>query len=396
MQSKVFNIIAKEQKRQNETIELIASENFPSDNVMKAVGSCLMAKYTEGYPIVRSTGTGNTGRYYGGCQYYDELENYCCDMWQKVFHTYYHVNVQPSSGSQANQESFASVLNIGDSVLAMDLSSGSHLTHVSKASITSKMYTPYYYGLNKNGFIDYDKVEEIANEVRPVLIVAGASAYSRTIDFDRFRRIADSVGAYLMVDMAHIAGLVATGYHPSPFGVADIITTTTQKTLRGNRGGLIFCKPELAKKVDSAVFPRYQGGSLMNEIAGKAVTAEEDCTPEFTTYIGNVVRNCEAMCQEFIKMGYKIVSGGTNNHLFLLDLSNTSVTGMQLQTACEENGITLNKNMVPNDTRKPSETSGVRIGTAAETTRGKTSEDFIEIAHRIDKIIKSLDNLDKE
>lgn len=379
--SKVFNIIAKEQSRQDTTIELIASENFPSDNVKKAVGSCMMAKYTEGYP---------NARYYGGCQYYDELEEYCKSKWQEVFHTDYHVNVQPSSGSQANQEAYASVLNIGDTVLAMDLSAGGHLTHVSKASITSKMYNAVHYGLTADGLINYEQARGLALETQPKLIVAGASAYSRQIDFKRFRDIADEVGAYLMVDMAHIAGLVATGYHPSPFGVADLITTTTQKTLRGNRGGIIFCKPELGKKVDSAVFPKYQGGSLMNEIAGKAVTAEEDCADEFHDYIRRVVSNCKAMCDEFVKMGYNIISGGTDNHLFLLDLSGTDITGKQLQEACDASGITLNKNAIPNDPQKPSETSGVRIGTAAMTTKGYNEADFIRVAHKIDEIIKSL------
>lgn len=379
--SKVFDIIHKEQHRQDTTIELIASENFPSENIKQAVGSCMMNKYTEGYP---------SARYYGGCQFYDELEIYCQEKWREVFHTDYHVNVQPNSGSQANQEALAAVLNVGDSLLAMDLSAGGHLTHGSKASILSRMYDCRHYGVDENGLIDYEQIEKMAQEIKPKLIMAGASAYSRIINFNRISQIAKSVGAYFMVDMAHIAGLVATGFHPTPFDLADIITTTTQKTLRGNRGGLIFCKPELAKKVDIAVFPRYQGGSLMNEIAGKAITAEEACEDEFIKYIGRVVKNSKAMCEEFKCLGYRIVSGGTDNHLFLLNFSDKNVTGKQVQEACDKIGITLNKNSIPNDPRKPSETSGVRIGTAAMTTKGYGVYEFVEVARQIDEVIKSL------
>jgi glycine hydroxymethyltransferase len=273
----------------------------------------------------------------------------------------------------------------------MSLDAGGHLTHSSSASFVSKLYNVVPYGLDDNGFIDYNNIEMLAHKCSPKLIVAGASAYSRQIDFKRFREISDSVGAYLMVDMAHIAGLVAAGYHPSPFGIADIITTTTHKTLRGPRGGLIFCKPELAKKVDTAVFPRCQGGSLQNVIAAKAVCAEEALDPSFKEYIKNVVENCAAMAKEFERLGYKIVSGGTDNHLFLLDLTGTNVTGAELQDACDKEHITLNKNAIPNDPRSPKETSGVRIGTAPMTTKGFNKEDFINTADKINKIIQKLE-----
>jgi len=381
MTSKVFEIIEKEQKRQNSTIELIASENFVSENVMKAVGSCLTNKYSEGYP---------DKRYYGGCVHCDELENYCIDTWKKVFNTDYHVNVQPHSGSSANLASYLAVLNPGDTVLSMELNNGAHLTHGSPVNFSGKIYNFVFYGVDEKGYIDYDQAQELALKHKPKLVLAGASAYSRVIDFERFRKIADSVGALFMVDIAHIAGLVATGYHPTPFGLADIITTTTHKTLRGARGGLIFCKQDLAKKIDSAVFPGCQGGPLQHVIAGKAICAEEDLQPEYKTYIGHVVENCKAMCDEFIKMGYKIVTGGTDNHLFLLDLTDTGLSGKEVQNGCEEEGITLNKNCVPNETRSPFQTSGVRIGTAAMTTKGFTKEQFIEVARRIDKVIKKL------
>ena len=390
MKSRVFEIIAAEQARQNSTVELIASENFVSENVMKAVGSCLTNKYSEGYPAQRPSG--NRGRYYGGCQYVDELEEYCSHQWQAVFQTDYHVNVQPHSGSSANLAAYMSVLKPGDTILAMSLNNGGHLTHGSPVNFSGKLFHMEFYGVDENGFIDYEDVRRKARECRPQLILAGASAYSRIIDFPAFADAAREAGAYFMVDMAHIAGLVAAGDHPSPFGLADIITTTTHKTLRGTRGGLIFCKPELAKRVDSAVFPGCQGGALQHVIAGKAVTAEEASTEEFREYIHAVVRNCRAMCDEFISMGYKVVTGGTDNHLFLLDLSRThpELTGKAVQDELDRHGITLNKNCVPNEKRSPVQTSGVRIGTAAETTKGKTAEDFVEIAREIDRIISAM------
>lgn len=394
MKSRVFEIIAAEQARQNSTVELIASENFVSENVMKAVGSCLTNKYSEGYPAQRPSG--NRGRFYGGCQYVDELEEYCCHQWQAVFQTDYHVNVQPHSGSSANLAAYMSVLKPGDTILAMSLNNGGHLTHGSPVNFSGKLFHMEFYGVDENGFIDYEDVRRKARECRPQLILAGASAYSRTIDFPAFADAAREVGAYFMVDMAHIAGLVAAGDHPSPFGLADIITTTTHKTLRGTRGGLIFCKPELAKRVDSAVFPGCQGGALQHVIAGKAVTAEEASTEEFREYIHAVVRNCKAMCDEFISMGYKVVTGSTDNHLFLLDLTDTGLTGKAVQDELDRHGITLNKNCVPNEARSPQQTSGVRIGTAAMTTNGYTEQDFIAVARQIDRIIRDMQDMRKE
>lgn len=394
LKSRVFEIIAAEQARQNSTVELIASENFVSENVMKAVGSCLTNKYSEGYPAQRPSG--NRGRFYGGCQYVDELEEYCCRQWQAVFQTGYHVNVQPHSGSSANLAAYMSVLKPGDTILAMSLNNGGHLTHGSPVNFSGKLFHMEFYGVDENGFIDYEDVLRKARECRPQLILAGASAYSRIIDFPAFADAAREVGAYFMVDMAHIAGLVAAGDHPSPFGLADIITTTTHKTLRGTRGGLIFCKPELAKRVDSAVFPGCQGGALQHVIAGKAVTAEEASTEEFREYIHAVVRNCKAMCDEFISMGYKVVTGSTDNHLFLLDLTDTGLTGKAVQDELDRHGITLNKNCVPNESRSPQQTSGVRIGTAAMTTKGYTDQDFIAVARQIDRIIRDMQDMRKE
>lgn len=394
MKSRVFEIIAAEQARQNSTVELIASENFVSENVMKAVGSCLTNKYSEGYPAQRPSG--NRGRFYGGCQYVDELEEYCCRQWQAVFQTDYHVNVQPHSGSSANLAAYMSVLKPGDTILAMNLNNGGHLTHGSPVNFSGKLFHMEFYGVDENGFIDYEDVRRKARECRPQLILAGASAYSRIIDFPAFADAAREVGAYFMVDMAHIAGLVAAGDHPSPFGLADIITTTTHKTLRGTRSGLIFCRPELAKRVDSAVFPGGQGGALQHVIAGKAVTAEEASTEEFREYIHAVVRNCRAMCDEFISMSYKVVTGGTDNHLFLLDLTDTGLTGKAVQDELDRHGITLNKNCVPNESRSPQQTSGVRIGTAAMTTKGYTEQDFIAVARQIDRIIRDMQDMRKE
>lgn len=388
MDSKVFDIIEKEKHRQDTTVELIASENFVSENVLKAVGSCLTNKYSEGYPANHKSGS--KGRYYGGCEYIDELEEYCCDMWRKVFNTDYHVNVQPHSGSSANLAAYMSVLKPGDTILAMSLNNGGHLTHGSSVNFSGKLFNMKFYEVDANGFIDFNDVKNKAEEFCPKLILAGASAYSRIIDFEKFAEIAKSVGAYFMVDMAHIAGLIAAGDHPSPFGLADIITTTTHKTLRGPRGGLIFCKPELAKKVDSTIFPGTQGGPLEHVIAGKAVAAEEACTEEFKNYIHDVVSNCKAMCDEFISMGYKIVTGGTDNHLFLVDLTATGLTGKEVQDELDKHHITLNKNCVPTETRSPQQASGVRIGTAAMTTKGYKKDDFIKVAHDIDKVIKEM------
>lgn len=388
MASRVFDLIGQEELRQATTVELIASENFVSCDVLRAVGSCLTNKYSEGYPAHRAMG--NQGRYYGGCHIVDELEEYCVSKWKEVFSTDYHVNVQPHSGSSANLAAYMALLQPGDTVLSMSLSNGGHLTHGSPVNFSGKLYDLHFYDVDDDGFIDYDGMERMALALRPKLIIAGASAYSRTIDFARFAAAAQEVGACFMVDMAHIAGLVAAGEHPSPFGLADVITTTTHKTLRGPRGGLIFCRPELAKKVDSAVFPGTQGGPLQHVIAGKAVAAEEALTPAFRAYARSVVANCRAMAAEFMAMGYRVVTGGTDNHLFQLDLTDTGLTGKEVQEELDRCGITLNKNCVPGDRRSPFQTSGVRIGTAAMTTRGYTAEDFCRIARRIDEVIRGM------
>lgn len=395
MSSKVFEIIEKEKQRQEKNVELIASENFVSDNVLKAVGSCFTNKYCEGYPKDRKLG--NKGRYYGGCQYADELEEYCCQKWKEVFNTDYHVNVQPHSGSQANQAAYQAILKPGDTILSMDLNNGGHLTHGSSVNFSGKIYNFVHYNTNENGFIDYDDIAAKITLYHPKLVLVGASAYPREIDFKKIDKIitlasieANYDKPYFMVDMAHIAGLIAAGDHNSPFGLADIITTTTHKTLRGPRGALIFCKPELAKKVDSAVFPGSQGGPLMHVIAGKAIAAEECLTKEYKEYIHQVVINSKAMANEFIKLGYKVITNGTDNHLMLIDLTKNypNVTGLQVQDLLDEHFITVNKNCVPNEKRSPKETSGVRIGTPAMTTKGWVEKDFIQCADNIDKIIK--------
>ena len=388
MASRVFDYIAREERRQAETVELIASENFASEAVCRAVGSCLTNKYSEGYPAHRAMG--NQGRYYGGCHVVDELEEYCIAKWKEVFSTDYHVNVQPHSGTSANLASYLALLQPGDRILSMSLANGGHLSHGLPVNASGKLYDIHAYEVDENGVIDYDAMERLARELKPKLIIAGASAYSRVIDFGRFAAAAREVGAYFMADIAHIAGLVAAGAHPSPFGLADVVTTTTHKTLRGPRGGLIFCRPELAKKIDSAVFPGMQGGPLQHVIAGKAVAAEEALTPAYRTYIHNVVANCKVMAAEFSAMGYHVVTGGTDNHLFLLDLTETGLTGKALQEELDHRGITLNKNCVPGDQRSPFQTSGVRIGTAAMTTKGYTAEDFCRVAHRIDEVVRQM------
>ena len=398
----IKKLIEKEALRQSENIELIASENFVSPMVLEAMGSCLTNKYAEGYPAERSSG--NKGRYYGGCEVVNEIEEYCCNLWRKVFNTNYHVNVQPHSGSQANACAYAAVLNPGDTILAMNLNNGGHLSHGSPVNFSGKLYDVKFYDVDENGFIDYEDLENKIRYYRPKLVLAGASAYSRIIDFERIYKIIQSIKLdnfiafdrdycpYFMVDMAHIAGLVAAGEHPSPFGFADIITTTTHKTLRGPRGGLIFCKPELAKKIDSAVFPGNQGGPLMHVIAAKAVCAEEAMTDEYKEYIRNVVKNCKAMAEEFINLGYDVVTGGTDNHLFLLDFSRTHphLTGKMVQDELDKYKITANKNCVPNEKRSPAQTSGLRIGTAAQTTKGWDESDFIDCVYWIDGIISSM------
>ena len=374
-------IYNKELRRQATTVELIASENFVSPRILKYLGSEFTNKYTEGYP---------GKRYYGGCEFYDELEAYCQELWKDVFSTTYHVNVQPHSGTSANLAAISAVVNPGETILSMNLDCGGHLSHGARVSQVGKLYNIVNYGVDDDGWIDYDKVAKLADQCQPKLIICGASAYSRKIDYIRFAEIARSVNAYLLADIAHVAGLIATNKLPSPFGYADIITSTTQKTLRGPRGGLIFCIPELAKKIDSAVFPGTQGGSLMNVIAAKAACAEEALEPEFVDYIDEVMYNAKAMAARFMSHGYNVITDGTDNHMFLVDLRGTGLTGIDVQNELERNGITLNKNAIPNDPLPPSKTSGIRIGTPAMTTRGWKSYNFCECA---DNICKTLDEM---
>ena len=377
----IFDAIQKEHKRQNEKIELIASENFASKAVMEAMGSVFTNKYAEGYP---------GKRYYGGCQNVDVAENLARDRAKEIFGTE-HANVQPHSGAQANMSVYFTVLNPGDTILGMNLSHGGHLTHGSPVNFSGKMYNIVPYGVNENGYIDYDEVEKIALECKPKIIVAGASAYPRTIDFKRFREIADKVSAYLMVDMAHIAGLVAAGLHPSPVPYADFVTTTTHKTLRGPRGGMILCKEKYAKDLDKSVFPGVQGGPLMHVIAGKAVCFKEALTPEFKEYQNQIVKNAKVLAKELMNRGFKLVSGGTDNHLMLVDLTNKGVTGKDAEAMLDEVGITVNKNTIPFDKQKPNIASGIRIGTPAMTTRGMKEEEMKTIAELIDRTIKGED-----
>ena len=376
----IYDLINKELKRQQDGIELIASENIVSKAVMEAMGSYLTNKYAEGYP---------GKRYYGGCHVVDEIEQIAIDRAKELFGAE-HANVQPHSGSQANMAVYFSVLEPGDTVLGMDLSHGGHLTHGSPVNFSGRLFNFVSYGVDKETeMIDYDNVRKIALENKPKLIVAGASAYSRIIDFPKLREIADEVGALLMVDMAHIAGLVAAGVHPSPVPYADFVTSTTHKTLRGPRGGLILCKEKYAKLIDKNIFPGMQGGPLMHIIAAKAVCFKEALEPSFKEYGAQVVKNCKRLAEELVKRDFKIVSGGTDNHVFLVDLHNKEVTGKETENLLDRVGITLNKNTVPNETRSPFVTSGVRIGTAAVTTRGFKEEDMVVIAEIIDEAIKN-------
>lgn len=377
----IFDAIQKEHKRQNEKIELIASENFASKAVMEAMGSVFTNKYAEGYP---------GKRYYGGCQNVDIAENLARYRAKEIFGAE-HVNVQPHSGAQANMSVYFTVLNPGDTILGMNLSHGGHLTHGSPVNFSGKMYNIVPYGVNEEGYIDYDEVEKIALECKPKIIVAGASAYPRIIDFKRFREIADKVSAYLMVDMAHIAGLVAAGLHPNPVPYADFVTTTTHKTLRGPRGGMILCKEKYAKDLDKSVFPGVQGGPLMHVIAGKAVCFKEALTPEFKEYQSQIIKNAKVLADELMSRGFKLVSGGTDNHLMLVDLTNKNVTGKEAEAMLDEVGITVNKNTIPFDKQKPNIASGIRIGTPAMTTRGMKEEEMKKIAELIDRTISGED-----
>ena len=358
-------------ERQRRNIELIASENFVSIPVLAAMGTVLTNKYAEGYPA---------HRYYGGCQWVDVVENIARERACKLFGAD-HANVQPHSGAQANYAVYAALCQVGDTVMGMDLSNGGHLTHGSPANYSGKNYHIVPYGVDPETHrIDYDKLRDIAKECKPKMIVAGASAYPRVIDFKAFRGIADEVGAYLMVDMAHIAGLVATGLHPSPVPYAHVVTTTTHKTLRGPRGGMILCKEELAKKIDSAIFPGSQGGPLEHIIAAKAVALGEAMTPEFAAYQKRIVANAQALAQGLMDAGFDLVSGGTDNHLMLVDLRKAHITGKEMERRLDEVNITVNKNTIPNDPEKPTVASGIRVGTPAVTTRGLDTEDMKAIA----------------
>lgn len=367
----VGKIIRQELKRQNNNIELIASENFTSLAVMEAQGTVLTNKYAEGYPAKR---------YYGGCEFVDQVEDLARERAKELFGAE-HVNVQPHSGSQANQAVYFATLNPGDLVLGMDLSHGGHLTHGSPVNLSGKYYNFIHYGVGREtGTIDYEEVRELAHKHMPKMIVAGASAYPRIIDFEAFREIADQVGALLMVDMAHIAGLVAAGLHPSPVPYADFVTTTTHKTLRGPRGGIILCKQKYAAAIDKAIFPGIQGGPLMHVIAAKAVALKEALQPNFVTYQKNVVANAAALAKGLMHYDFQLVSGGTDNHLMLVDLRNKHITGKEAEQRLDEVGVTVNKNAVPFDTEKPFVTSGIRIGSPAVTTRGFDTEAMREIA----------------
>lgn len=376
----ISDLMDKELKRQREGIELIASENFASKAVMEAMGSHLTNKYAEGYP---------SKRYYGGCEIVDEIEEIARNRAKELFGAE-HVNVQPHSGSQANMAVYFTILEPGDTVLGMDLSHGGHLTHGSPVNFSGKLFNFISYGVDSESEkINYDKVRELALKNKPKLIVAGASAYSRVIDFKKFKEICDEVGAYFMVDMAHIAGLVAAGEHPSPVPYADFVTSTTHKTLRGPRGGLILCKEKYAKALDKNIFPGMQGGPLMHVIAAKAVCFKEALEPNFKTYMKNVVSNCRILGEELVKYGFKLVSNGTDNHLILVDLTNKNITGKEAENLLDSIGITVNKNTVPNETRSPFITSGIRIGTAAVTTRGFDIEAMKEIASIINDAIEN-------
>ena len=378
----IYDLMKKELKRQEKGIELIASENFVSRAVMEAMGSHLTHKYAEGYP---------GKRYYGGCGIVDKVEEIARQRAKELFGAE-HVNVQPHSGSQANMAVYFTILKPGDTVLGMDLSNGGHLTHGSPVKFSGKLFNFVSYGVDENTeTIDYNNVRELALKHKPKLIVAGASAYSRIIDFKKFKEICDEVNAYFMVDMAHIAGLVATGAHPSPVPYADFVTSTTHKTLRGPRGGLILCKEKYAKDLDKNIFPGMQGGPLMHIIAAKAVCFKEALDSSFKTYIDNVVLNCNVLGEELVKYGFKLVSNGTDNHLILVNLSNKNITGKEAENLLDSIGITVNKNTVPNEKRSPFVTSGIRIGTAAVTTRGFDVEAMKEIANIINEAIENKD-----
>lgn len=378
----LFKLIEEEEERQEYNIELIASENFTSPAVMEAVGTGLTNKYAEGYP---------NKRYYGGCEVVDKVEDLARDRMKELFGAD-HANVQPHSGSQANMAVYMACLEPGDKILGMDLSNGGHLTHGSPVNFSGKLYNFVSYGVSdESETIDYEAVRQLALEEKPKMIVAGASAYPRKIDFKKFREIADEVGAILFVDMAHIAGLVAAGLHENPVPYADFVSTTTHKTLRGPRGGAVLCKEKWAKALDKSVFPGMQGGPLEHVIAGKAVCFLEALQPEFKEYMGQVIKNTKTLADELMKRGYDLVSGGTDNHLILLNLTNKGITGKDAEKKLDEVGITTNKNTVPKETQSPFVTSGIRMGTAAMTTRGFKEEDIVKTAELIDYTLSHMD-----
>ena len=381
--AEIADIIVEEYRRQNRQIELIASENFTSRAVMAAMGSVLTNKYAEGYPAKR---------YYGGCEVVDKAENLARDRAKQIFGCD-HVNVQPHAGSQANMAVYFSQLQPGDTILAMNLTDGGHLTHGSPVNFSGKLYNIVPYGVSRDTEnIDFDQVRELARKHHPKMIVCGASAYPRIIDAANFREIADEVGALVMFDIAHIAGLVAAGVHPNPVPYCDFVTTTTHKTLRGPRGGMVMCKEQYAKKLDSAVFPGMQGGPLMHIIAAKAVAFAEALKPEFKVYQQNIVSNCKHLAEKMMEKGFRLVSGGTDNHLILVDLTSKGVTGKQAQIALDQAGITVNRNTIPFESLSPMVTSGVRIGTAAATTRGFGREEMERIAGWIDRVVTHIDD----
>lgn len=383
--AELYSAMLEEKERQNNNIELIASENFVSDAVLQAMGSHLTNKYAEGYP---------GKRYYGGCEYVDKVEDLARDRAKKLFGAD-HANVQPHSGSNANFGVYFAVLRPGDKILGMDLSQGGHLTHGSPVNMSGSYFNVAFYGVDKETeTIDYDQVREIAKREQPKLIVAGASAYSRTIDFKAFRDIADEVGAYFMVDMAHIAGLVAAGLHPNPVEYADFVTTTTHKTLRGPRGGMILCKEEFAQKIDKAIFPGIQGGPLMHVIAAKAVCFKEALEDGFKDYQKQVIKNAQVLSQELSNKGFRIVSGGTDNHLMLVDVRNKNLTGKEAEKMLDEIHITTNKNTIPFDPQSAFVTSGIRIGTPAVTTKGMKEEEMAELATIIDAALSKTQDKD--
>jgi len=379
----IFEAIKNEENRQKYTIELIASENFVSPEVLEAQGSVLTNKYAEGYP---------GKKYYGGCKYIDIVENLAIERAKEIFKAE-HANVQPHSGSQANMAVYFSVLEVGDTILAMNLSHGGHLTHGSPVNFSGRFFNIIPYGVGKEtGRIDYDNLRDLAIKNKPKLIIAGASAYPREIDFSAFKSIADEVGAYLMADIAHIAGLIVAGLHQSAVPYCHFVTTTTHKTLRGPRGGLILCKEEYGKAIDKAIFPGIQGGPLMHVIAAKAVCFKQAMTPEFMKYQEQIVKNAKTLANKLLGLGYNLVSGGTDNHLMLVDLRNKGITGKQAEKALEEAGITVNKNMVPFDPQKPWVASGIRIGTPAVTTRGMKEKDMGVIAELINRVLNDTEN----